>query len=105
MAGNDWLFGAPPGPLLPVTTTRRDGKPLSKLGQAEKRSQAARVTKMHGQHGPGPAGQTCGGCQHLVKIGYHRTYFKCRRYGVTSSQASDWRAKWPACGAFLKTEK
>ncbi len=25
-------------------------------------------------------------------------YKKCRIYGISSSEATDWRMKWPACG-------
>ena len=48
-------------------------------------------------------GQTCGNCAHLQHLGYRsRTYLKCEhhRYGTSHSEASDMRAKWPACPHF-----
>ena len=83
---------------------RADGRPMGRHWAARKRSESARVAKMAARFGRGPEGATCGGCQHLQAAGYRRTYFKCGRYGVSMSAATDWRKKWPACGAFLKVE-
>lgn len=68
----------------------------------EKRRAAARLATMHARYGDGPAGTTCGACASL--IGHHvnrRSFFKCARYGDSSSTATDWRKKWAACGAFV----
>jgi hypothetical protein len=43
---------------------------------------------------------TCGGCANLIRNeGHSRTYLKCRfhRLGLSFSEASDIRAKWPGC--------
>lgn len=32
------------------------------------------------------------------------SFLKCKLAGVTSSEASDWRAKWPACGAWRRAD-
>ncbi|MBQ1779663.1 MAG: hypothetical protein IIZ93_16035 [Acidaminococcaceae bacterium] len=49
------------------------------------------------------AGKTCEDCPHLVRHCYHgKNYYKCRVYGDSSSEATDWRLKWTACGGFDK---
>lgn len=46
-------------------------------------------------------GRTCRECSNFVKGKYHdRTLCKCRVYGMTHSEASDWAGRWLACGAF-----
>lgn len=46
-------------------------------------------------------GHTCLECCNFVKGKYHdRTLCKCRVYGMTHSEASDWAGRWQACGAF-----
>lgn len=51
-------------------------------------------------------GHTCGECSSLVVFNYHsRTYRKCKSYGVTDSEASDWAKRWLACGLFNKPWK
>lgn len=46
-------------------------------------------------------GQTCRECSNLVKGRYHdRILTKCKVYGLTHSEASDWAGKWQACGMF-----
>ena len=49
-------------------------------------------------------GHACRECSNLVKGKYHdRTLCKCRVYGLTHSEASDWAGRWQACGMFNKT--
>lgn len=46
-------------------------------------------------------GHTCRECSNLVKGRYHdRILTKCKVYGLTRSEASDWAGRWLACGAF-----
>lgn len=46
-------------------------------------------------------GHTCGECSNLVKGRYHdRILTKCKVYGLTHSEASDWAGRWQACGMF-----
>lgn len=46
-------------------------------------------------------GRTCGECSNLVEKPYHgRMYRKCRLYGETNSEASDWAKRYLACGRF-----
>ena len=45
----------------------------------------------------------CGECSNLFSGRYHdKTYRKCRVYGLTNSEASDWAKRWTACGMFNK---
>jgi len=46
------------------------------------------------------AGFTCGSCKDLKRSGKNRPYFKCSRFGISASEATDWRSKWQACGLF-----
>lgn len=65
------------------------------------RGQGPPLAQMHARFGHGADAVTCGTCQHLVKVTHgSRAYWKCRRYGVTRSEHSDWRKKWAACGAW-----
>jgi hypothetical protein len=62
-----------------------------------------RVYRMHAIHGHGPEGRTCKGCSHLIHQGHHDyVYIKCELYGNTMGSGTDWRQKWPACGAFAE---
>ena len=46
-------------------------------------------------------GNKCKGCAHLKTFRYHdKTYCKCEVYGITRSEASDWRQKYDACGLY-----
>ena len=46
-------------------------------------------------------GHTCRECSNFVKGKYHnRTLRKCKVYGMTHSEATDWAGRWQACGAF-----
>ena len=46
-------------------------------------------------------GHACRECSNLVKGRYHdRILTKCKVYGLTHSEASDWAGKWQACGMF-----
>ena len=50
-------------------------------------------------------GHHCGECAHLTSDAYHRRrYLKCKIAGVTASAATDWCAKWDACGKFEANE-
>lgn len=44
---------------------------------------------------------TCKDCRHLISGEWHdRRYHKCELYGMSHSEATDWRLSWMACGAF-----
>lgn len=43
----------------------------------------------------------CGECSNLISGRYRgRILRKCRVYGLTHSEASDWAKRWTACGIF-----
>lgn len=52
------------------------------------------------------AGNTCLECSNFVKGRYHdKVLRKCKVYGLTHSEASDWAGRWQACGAFNQEVK
>ena len=47
------------------------------------------------------AEENCDSCSHMARYRYHdKYYYKCEIYGVTNSEASDWRCKYVACGLY-----
>ena len=44
----------------------------------------------------------CKECCNLITNFYDKKYFKCRIYGNSCSEATDWRLKYEACGMFNK---
>lgn len=69
--------------------------------ETERRLAAQRLATMHQRHGRAADGVTCRGCAWLVRYGHHdQRYLKCERYGISRSMATDWRARWQACGLF-----
>ena len=48
-------------------------------------------------------GNTCGECSNFTEYRYDKRYYKCKVYGCTSSEASDWAKKWLACGMFNRS--
>ena len=51
-------------------------------------------------HGHGPEGATCASCGSLVHGGTRGEHLKCTLRGVSSSERTDHRAGWPACGRY-----
>lgn len=46
-------------------------------------------------------GHVCKECSNFTTGRYtDKTLRKCRVYGLTHSEASDWAGRWPACGMF-----
>ncbi len=45
-------------------------------------------------------GAYCQTCVHLVRREFSKTYFKCGLTKMTGGPATDWRAKWSACGRY-----
>ena len=56
-----------------------------------------KIDKMHELFGKSEQDQ-CKDCMHLIRNGYN----KCEIYGVTRSEATDWKQKQTACGLFNK---
>lgn len=43
----------------------------------------------------------CKDCDHLISGRYHdHIYHKCELYGLTHSEATDWRLSYQACGMY-----
>lgn len=56
-----------------------------------------KIRAMHARFGRSDG--ICGDCPHFVRYRYHdRILLKCEAYGLTHSEATDWRVKWSACG-------
>jgi len=60
-----------------------------------------KIDLMHKMFGKVPE-HKCGECSNLVTHKYQDTYYKCSHYGKSSSEATDFRKKWTACGLFNK---
>lgn len=59
-----------------------------------------RIAAMHKRFGTNTA-LYCKDCSHLICCEYHdRRYYKCKIYGLSHSEASDWRRSWMACGMY-----
>lgn len=58
-----------------------------------------KIDLMHRQFGKSH-GHACRECSNLIKGSWN--YSKCKVYGDTPSQASDWTQRWEACGQFNK---
>ena len=50
-------------------------------------------------------GHVCKECSNLTSHMYDKKYYKCRVYGESYSEATDWRVSYPACGMFNKEWK
>ena len=49
----------------------------------------------------GKADGKCKGCRHFVRYEYRgRMYSKCKYYGMSHSEATDWSSRNVACGLF-----
>ena len=58
---------------------------------------ARKIEAMHILYGNGEG--LCDDCPFFREGYYHdRHYFKCAVYGMTHSEATDWRRKYAACG-------
>jgi hypothetical protein len=70
-------------------------------GRTEKgqRHAARTIGVMHQRHGAAIDGRPCGSCEHFTRyMAGNSDVMKCRRFGTSSSRATDWRATWPGCG-------
>ena len=47
-------------------------------------------------------GHICKDCSNLESHFFERRYYKCRVYGCSASEATDWKISNPACGMFNK---
>lgn len=60
-----------------------------------------KIDAMHEVYGIS-TGNRCANCPHLVRTFRDRAYYKCEAYGLSCSEATDWRMMWDACGLFDK---
>lgn len=59
-----------------------------------------KIDRMHSLFGR-CEGHTCGECNNFVTIQYRSVILKkCRIYGITHSEASDWAKNYTACKMF-----
>lgn len=62
--------------------------------------QLRKIGSMHAMFGV-EVGHTCGECCNFVSRQYRSKILrKCRVYGMTHSEASDWAKSWTACKMF-----
>lgn len=59
-----------------------------------------KIDLMHKHFGEYP--DICKNCSNLTRDG---VWSKCRVYGVSGSEATDWSLSWKACGMFDKEPK
>jgi hypothetical protein len=94
---DDWSL-TPPSDVVP-----EPARPKETRAETRHRLEQVRQETMRQRHGPGPEGQTCAGCWHWVSVeGNTRYYRKCEVYGISQAESTDWRGRWPACGAFVE---
>lgn len=59
-----------------------------------------KIDAMHRLFGEMPD-KRCAYCKHFISGEYHdRRLFKCELYGLTHSEATDWRKSYTACGMY-----
>ena len=62
-----------------------------------------KISLMHYLFGKASGFHICKECKHFEAFRYHtKNLKKCRVYGITASEASDWANKYEACGMFNK---
>lgn len=59
-----------------------------------------KIDLMHQIYGFGSG--FCGLCPHFSEKVWSRAYHKCKVYGDSNSEATDWRKSWIACGLIDK---
>lgn len=47
-------------------------------------------------------GETCRTCKHVYGFRQSKQYYKCEKWILSHSEATDIRLKWPACGKWEK---
>ena len=66
--------------------------------EGEREMSKRKIELMHEMFGKNEK-YCCAECDHFRKINYHdKTYRKCEVYGLTRSEATDWKASYVACG-------
>ena len=65
---------------------------------------AEKIAFMHHYFGEDDAGRRCRDCIYFERwlVGDTKIVRKCRVYGISHSEATDWKASFPACGCINK---
>ena len=63
-----------------------------------------KIDKMHELFGV-TEGKKCKDCDHLCYYEASKRWYKCGIYGNTSSEATDWRLSYDACGLWNREVK
>lgn len=58
-----------------------------------------KISAMHDLFGMDPL-HKCKDCKYLCSYEANRKWYKCQVYGVTNSEATDWRLSYMACGLY-----
>lgn len=58
-----------------------------------------KIAAMHRRYGRDDK-HLCKDCNHLICREYGRRYYKCEMYGLSKSDATDWRVSYQACGMY-----
>ena len=63
----------------------------------------SKIELMYELFGRSDSETVCAECKHFRRMNHHdKTYRKCEVYGITTSESSDWRSGYVACGLFNK---
>ena len=69
----------------------------------EKEMYVSKIDLMHEKFGKLDNETVCAECRHFLREEYHgKTYRKCRIYGFSNAESTDWRSGYIACGLFNK---
>ncbi len=74
-----------------------DGYEYEPKSPAEIGADKRRLIRPQDQYGLADNDKTCKTCRHLLIRQYGGKYFKCQKWSLSSSMASDIRVSWPAC--------
>lgn len=77
----------------------------TKAEARRERHRANLIGRMVTLYGRGPEGATCGHCCYLHRKQFAGVYLKCSLGPQSNGPATDWRARWPACGKFQDRDR
>ena len=62
-----------------------------------------KIDLMHKLHGVS-AGNKCGDCENFFRTNWDQAnqHFKCKLFGVTHGEGTDWRKSYLSCGKFRR---
>ena len=60
-----------------------------------------KIEAMYGIYGKDPL-HHCASCHHLAYLEGSRRWYKCRVYGISNADSTDWRVRNIACGMWGK---